>query len=83
MLVRAALVLAASGDVPAAPVLALMGMGVVVAIVGHMARSPRVVAAGIAILFAATILMIIGGLAAFQGDETDPRPPEDPSTPDF
>ena len=81
MVVDAALVIAASGDVPAAPVLGLMAMGVVVAIVGHVARSPRVVAAGIAILFLATLLMILGGLAAFQGDETDPRPKEDFQTP--
>ena len=81
MVVDAALLLAASGDVPAAPVLALMGMGVVVAIVGHIARSPRVVASGIAIIFIATLLMILGGLAAFQGDESDPRPKEDFQTP--
>ena len=81
MVVDAALVIAASGDVPAAPVLGLMAMGVVVAIVGHVSRSPRVVAAGIAILFLATLLMILGGLAAFQGDETDPRPKEDFDTP--
>ncbi len=81
MVIDAALVIAASGDVPAAPVLGLMAMGVVVAIMGHIARSPRVVATGIAILFLATLLMILGGLAAFQGDETDPRPKEDFDTP--
>ena len=81
MVVDAALVLAASGDVPAAPVLALMGMGVVVAIVGHLAKSAKVVAAGIGMIFLATLLMILGGLAAFQGDETDPRPKEDFQTP--
>jgi hypothetical protein len=62
--------------VPAAPVLLLMALGVLVAIAGHVIRSPRTVGAGIALLFVATALMILGGFAAYQGDERDPRPPD-------
>jgi hypothetical protein len=65
-------VLAAS-EIPAAPVLALMAIGVIVAIVGHIVRSRGTVATGIAILFLATAGMVAGGFAAFQDDESDPR----------
>jgi hypothetical protein len=51
-----------------------MALGVLVAIAGHIIRSPRTVGAGVALLFVATALMILGGFAAFQGDERDPRP---------
>jgi hypothetical protein len=51
-----------------------MAAGILVAIAGHVVRSPRVVGAGLALVFLATALMILGGFAAFQGDERDPRP---------
>jgi hypothetical protein len=70
-------------DIPAAPMLILMAFGVVVAIAGHLYGSRTVVGMGIFILFLATAAMVVGGFLAFQGDETDPRPPEEPSTPDF
>ena len=76
------MVLAAS-DVPAAPVLAVMAFGVLLAIGGHLYGSKSVVATGLAILFLATAAMVVGGFIAYQNDETDLRPPENPSSPDF
>ena len=70
-------------DVPAAPVIGLMTLGVVVAVVGHAGKNSRVVAFGLIVLFAATALMIIGAFAAYQGDESDPRPEKPPSSPGF
>ena len=60
--------------VPAAPVLALMAFGVVLAIAGALVRSTTVQATGLAILFLATAAMVVGALVAFEGDERDPRP---------
>jgi hypothetical protein len=85
-MLSAALLLAAadtSNDVPAAPVLILMGIGVLVAIGGHLYGSRAVVGMGIFILFLATAAMVVGGFIAFQGDDPDPRPPENPQSPDF
>jgi hypothetical protein len=67
------LVLAAS-DLPAAPVVAAMAFGVVMAIFGHAAKNSLVAALGIGILFLATAAMIVGGLTAFNDDPADPRP---------
>lgn len=67
-----AYVLAAS-DIPAAPVLGLMAFGVVVAIVGHMGRNPRVVGVGVGALFLATALMMVLGYLAYNDDPGDPR----------
>ena len=80
-----ALLLAADAtqDIPAAPVLILMAVGVVVAVAGHLYGSRTVVGMGIFILFLATAAMVVGGFLAFQGGEQDPRPPENPSSPDF
>ena len=68
-----ALALAAS-DIPAAPVVALMGFGVVLALLGHTFRSALMVATGLAVLFLATAAMVVGGFLAFQDDPDDPRP---------
>ena len=76
------MVLAAS-EVPAAPVLAIMAFGVLLAIGGHLYGSRNVVAAGLAILFLATAAMVVGGYIAYQNDEQDVRPPENPRSPDF
>jgi hypothetical protein len=72
-------VLAAS-DIPAAPVLGLMAIGVVIAIVGHVVRSKATVATGLAVLFLATAGMVVGGFAAFSQDSSDPRK-DDPAYP--
>ena len=79
MIIDGLVTLAASSSVPAAPVVGLMTLGVVMAVMGHMAKNPRVVGLGIAMLFLATALMMVGAFFAFQGDEVDPRPrgPED------
>ncbi|MDQ4041531.1 MAG: hypothetical protein M3141_07245 [Actinomycetota bacterium] len=70
-------------DIPAAPVFGLMTAGIVIAIAGHIVRERRAVALGIAVLFVATALMIVGGLAAYRGGDEDPRKPKSPSTPGF
>jgi hypothetical protein len=70
-------------DVPAAPVLLLMGVGVLVAIGGHLYGSRTVVGMGIFILFLATAAMIVGGLLAYEQDDQDPRPRNDPREPSF
>jgi hypothetical protein len=69
----AALALAASA-VPAGPVAALVALGAVVALGGHLAGSRRTVVAGLSILFAASALMIVGGYLAYRDDPGDPRP---------
>jgi hypothetical protein len=66
--------LLAASNIPAAPIFALMAIGVIVAIAGHATRSRGTVVTGLAILFLATAGMMVGGFAAFQGGENDPRP---------
>lgn len=68
-----AVILAAS-DLSAAPVAALIALGVLVGIGGHIGGSRKVAATGIAILFVATALMLVGAYAAYQDDTGDPRP---------
>jgi hypothetical protein len=63
-----------SSSIPAAPVIAAMLAGVVVATMGHAARNQRVVGVGLAILFLATAAMIVVGFAAFDQNPNDPRP---------
>ena len=70
-------------EVPAAPIVGVMTLGVVVALVGHVAKSYRVVAVGIAILFLATAAMVVGAYVSYHGDGTDPRPAKPPSQPGF
>lgn len=70
-------------EITAGPVVLLMAVGVIVAIVGHLSGSRVVVAVGLAILFLATMAMMLGGFLAFQGDEVDPRDQRDPSEPGF
>ena len=64
----------AAANIPAAPVLALMAIGVLVAIGGHATKSRSAVVTGLAILFLATGGMVIGGFAAYHTGENDPRP---------
>ena len=73
----------AASEIPAAPVVGLMAMGVVVAVVGHATRDKRVQAVGIGLLFVATFLMVLLGYLAYQGDEADPRELNDPREPSF
>ena len=67
-----------ASDESATPVALLIGFGVLVALVGHLAGSRRTVVAGIAILFAATALLLVGGYLAYQDDVVDPRPCDAP-----
>ncbi len=60
-----------------------MVMGVVVAVVGHATKDRRLQGLGIGLLFLATLLMVVLGYLAYQGDQADPRPANDPRTPDF
>ena len=68
----------AASDISATPVALLIGFGVFVALVGHLAGSRRTVGAGIAILFVATALLLVGGYIAYQDDPGDPRPCDAP-----
>jgi hypothetical protein len=61
----APLVLAA--DVPVPAVLALMALGILIAIAGHVVASYRVVGLGLALVFLATALMVLGGFSAYEG----------------
>jgi sulfite exporter TauE/SafE len=62
-----------ASDLSAGPVAALIAVGVLVGLTGHLAGSRRAVVAGIAILFVATLLMIAGAYIAYRDDPTDPR----------
>ena len=68
----AAHILGVSGP-SATPVALLIGFGVLVAIVGHLAGSRRTVAVGIAILFVATALLVAGAYVSYRDDPGDPR----------
>ncbi len=67
-----------ASDISALPVALLIGFGVLVGIIGHLAGSRRTVVVGIAILFAATALLIAGAYIAFDDDPGDPRPCDAP-----
>jgi len=58
-----------------------MTFGVVVALVGHVTRAQHVVAVGLAVLFLATVAMVVLGYAAYDGGELDPRDRRDPREP--
>jgi uncharacterized membrane protein len=73
----------AASQVAAAPIIAVMGFGVVVAILGHAARLRWLVATGLAIVFLATAGMVASGLVAYHQDSSDPRHEHDPRQPSF
>jgi uncharacterized protein YqgC (DUF456 family) len=79
------MVLAAT-EIPAAPVLIFMALGVLIAIFGHASKSRTLIVTGIMILFMATAAMVAGAYVAYQneGEGTeDPRPKRDPREPTF
>ena len=76
------MVLAAT-DVPAAPIVVLMAIGVILALVGHASKQRGLVVMGLAILFLATAAMVVGAYVAYEGGETDPREERDPRDPTF
>jgi hypothetical protein len=67
------MVLAAS-EIPVAPVVIFMAVGVIIAMFGHAAKSRSTVMTGLMMLFIATGAMFIGAYLAYQSDEKDPRP---------
>jgi hypothetical protein len=54
------------GAIPATPVYALMAFGFVLAVMGHIFKDQRIVGIGIAILFLATALLILGAYQSYQ-----------------
>ncbi|HEX8204842.1 MAG TPA: hypothetical protein VF587_02160 [Solirubrobacteraceae bacterium] len=76
--------LLAASDIPAAPVLVIMGIGVVLAAFGHAAKSRTLIVTGLMMLFLATAAMVVGAYVAYESDPTeDPRPRNDPKVPNF
>jgi hypothetical protein len=69
-----------ASDLSARPVALLIGFGVLVGIVGHLAGSRRTVVVGLAILFIATALLMLGGYLAYREDPGDPRPCKAPES---
>jgi hypothetical protein len=67
-----------ASDLSATPVALLIGLGVLVTLVGHLAGSRRTVVVGIAILFVATLLLLVGGYLAYSDHAVDPRPCDAP-----
>ena len=61
-------------------VAALIGVGALVTLAGHLAGARRAVMAGIAILFVSSLLMIAGAYIAYRDDPRDPRPCAEPGT---
>lgn len=76
-------VLILAAQIPAAPIVGVMTLGVVVALVGHISKSYRLVAVGLAVLFLATAAMVVGAYVSYQGDENDPRPSKPPGEAGF
>ena len=66
--------LLAATEIPAAPVVVFMALGVLVALVGHASKSRSLILTGLMMLFLATGAMFVGAYAAFQEGEADPRP---------
>lgn len=60
-------------DIPAAPVLAVMTCALVITLAGHVGRNYRVVGVGIALLFAATLAMMVSAYISYSGNDKDPR----------
>jgi len=69
--------------IPAAPIFALMALGVLIATAGHVAKLRWLVALGLALLFLATAGMVLGAFAQYQNDTSDPRPAKSPSDAGF
>ncbi len=77
------MLLAASQQIPAAPILIFMAFGVVLATLGHAAKSRGTTIMGLFILFLATAAMLVGGYVAYQQEDNDPRDTKPPEQPGF
>ena len=76
--------LLAASDIPAAPVLIFMGLGVIIALLGHANKSRGWVLTGLMILFMATAAMVVAAYVAYnENPSEDPRPKRDPKEPSF
>jgi hypothetical protein len=78
---RAVLAILAQSDGPVlgpTSVVAIMAIGVLVALAGHIGRSRFVVAVGVGLIFLATAVMLVGAFLDYQGDGSDPRPRDAP-----
>lgn len=59
---------------PVPVILAVMGFGVIVAIVGHITKFRGLIITGLALVFLATAGMLVGGFASYHDDpNADPR----------
>ena len=72
-------VLVVLAQIPAAPVVAAMACGFIMALVGHIVRSNQVVGTGIAVLFLATAAMVVLAYVDYNSESgsNDPRPKND------
>jgi hypothetical protein len=61
-------------DIGSTPVYALMVFAVTLGVMGHLFRDQRIVGIGIALLFVATALLLLGAHQAYQGDGGDALP---------
>ena len=76
--------LLAATEIPAAPVLVFMGLGVLIAMAGHASKSRMLILTGLMMLFLATGAMVLGAYIAYNENPTeDPRPRNDPKVPNF
>lgn len=79
MLLTAAVI--AAGEIPAAPVVGLMTFGLIMAVVGHIAKNNKLVGLGLGVLFLATAAMVLLAYLDYAGGGSfDPRP-KDPKLP--
>ncbi len=63
----------AASQPPVPVILAVMGFGVIVAILGHITKFRGLVITGLALVFLATAGMFVGGFVSYQ-DHSDPDP---------
>ena len=63
------------GAISATPVYALMAFSVVLTLMGHIFRDQKIVGIGLALLFLATALLLLGAYQSYQ-DSGPPRRPE-------
>ncbi len=74
----------AASQPPVPAILALMGIGVLVAIAGHVTKLRWLVITGLALLFLATAGMFAGAFVSYQDHgDPDPRPQRDVRQPSF
>ena len=75
----------AATSIPAAPVVGLMTVGVLVAIFGHITKIRGAVVLGLAVLFLATAAMMLFAFIAYDNPDAnrDVRPSGDPGQSGF